>query len=272
MKPKRFTTILVALSVLALWSPAHGTGNDEYPNRALYPDVKVITTDALSQNLDKSIVVDVRSRYEYDTLHIKGAHNVPLNSPQFIEEIRRLSAKHPEKQIIFYCNGKTCRKSYKAARRARKYDVDNVLAYDAGIFDWARAHPDQAVLLGKSPVPAERLISKETFKAHLLEPEAFLEKAHQPGAIVIDIRDIRQREGISLLPPGQEQREPLDNEALRKHVELARNENRPLLIYDAVGKQVRWLQYFLEQEGVKDYWFMKGGIKAYLDDLQSGYR
>ncbi len=272
MNISRIRRLLTVFLLGLIWLPAHGAESDEYPNRALYPDVRIITTDELRKRLDTSIIVDVRSRYEFDTLHIKGARNVPLHSPRFVEQIRQLSAEHPDKRIVFYCNGKTCRKSYKAARRAQKYDVKNVFAYDAGIFDWARAHPEQAVLLGKSPVPADRLISRETFKAHLLEPEAFLEKAHQPGAIVIDIRDIRQREGISLLPPGQEQREPLDNEALRKHVELARKEGRPLLIYDAVGKQVRWLQYFLEQEGVKDYWFMRGGIKAYLDDLQSGYR
>ncbi|RMG59785.1 MAG: rhodanese-like domain-containing protein [Gammaproteobacteria bacterium] len=255
-----------------LFCASLASAEDEFPNRAVYPDVPVIETEDLYRNLDKHVVVDVRSRYEYDTLHIRGAGNIPLNSSDFIEQVRTLASSHPGKTIAFYCNGKTCRKSYKAARRARKYHIDNVVAYDAGIFDWARAHPDQAVLLGQSPVPAGRLISTADFKKHLLDPDAFLEKAREPGAIVLDIRDIRQREGISLLPPGREERVPLDNEKLRKYVEQAQAEGRPLLIYDAVGKQVRWLQYFLEQAGLNNYWFMKGGIRSYLAELQSDYR
>lgn len=41
--------------------------------------------------------------------------------------------------------------------------------------------------------------------------------------------------------------------------------NKKLLIYDAVGKQVRWLQYLLEKNNVTGYYFMKGGIKSYLE-------
>ncbi|MDX1803386.1 MAG: glycerol-3-phosphate 1-O-acyltransferase, partial [Alcanivorax sp.] len=40
-----------------------------------------------------------------------------------------------------------------------------------------------------------------------------------------------------------------------------------LLIYDAVGKQVRWLQYMLEAEGVKDYYFMQGGAKSFYEKV-----
>lgn len=32
-----------------------------------------------------------------------------------------------------------------------------------------------------------------------------------------------------------------------------------MYVYDEAGKQVRWLMYRLEQAGVKDYYFMKGG-------------
>ena len=35
-----------------------------------------------------------------------------------------------------------------------------------------------------------------------------------------------------------------------------------LLLYDNVGKQVVWLQYYLEKHGIKDYAFLKGGVRA----------
>ncbi len=37
-------------------------------------------------------------------------------------------------------------------------------------------------------------------------------------------------------------------------------EGKTLYIFDAVGKQVKWLQYHLEKEGVSDYYFLKKGV------------
>ena len=48
-------------------------------------------------------------------------------------------------------------------------------------------------------------------------------------------------------------------------IHKVKNENRPLYIYDAVGKQVRWLQYYLEAEKISNYYFMKGGANAFFD-------
>ncbi|HKI80957.1 MAG TPA: sulfurtransferase, partial [Pseudodesulfovibrio sp.] len=39
-----------------------------------------------------------------------------------------------------------------------------------------------------------------------------------------------------------------------------------LLFFDAVGKQVRWLQYFLKACDYFDYGFLDGGIRAVADD------
>jgi len=42
-----------------------------------------------------------------------------------------------------------------------------------------------------------------------------------------------------------------------------------LMIYDAAGKQVRWLQYYLEDKGLKSYYFMAGGINAYYNEMKA---
>jgi len=34
-------------------------------------------------------------------------------------------------------------------------------------------------------------------------------------------------------------------------------------VYDKVGKQTRWFQYYLEQQGLKDYYFLAGGAEGY---------
>ena len=45
---------------------------------------------------------------------------------------------------------------------------------------------------------------------------------------------------------------------------------QPLLVYDESGKQVRWLQYHLDEKGIKNYNFMKGGVKQYFKSLRGG--
>ena len=52
-----------------------------------------------------------------------------------------------------------------------------------------------------------------------------------------------------------------------KYFERARKRGKTLLIYDEVGKQVRWLQYTLERYGIEQYYFMQGGAKGYYDML-----
>ncbi len=248
--------------IAVAWLGCGSVWADDFPGRALYKTVRVIETDELAKRWDEVALVDVRSEYEYDTLHIQGAENIPLSSPEFKEEIVAL-AREKGKPLVFYCNGHTCLKSYKAAVKARKAGLKDVYAYDSGVFDWVKAHPDKGVFLGESPVPLERLLTKEQLKAHMLPPEEFMLRARRDNAIILDVRDRQQREGISLFL-GREYYVPLDNDEIVEYVEQAKKEKRPLFVLDAVGKQVRWLQYFLEGEGLKDYYFMDGGARAYF--------
>jgi rhodanese-related sulfurtransferase len=242
---------------------------EEYPNRALYPEAPFISLEDLHKQKDNTLIVDVRSAYEYDTLRIKGALNIPLNSSDYLERIQALRAKS-DKPIAFYCNGKTCRKSYKAARRALRADIGNVTVYDTGIFDWASQYPEDSELLGQSPVQPGQLISTSKFKSHQLEANDFMKKASK-RAIVLDVRDPTQRDGLFIFN-GTEIPLPLDNDKMQRYIDLAKNQNKPLMIYDAVGKQVRWLQYYLEDQNLKSYYFMKGGAKSFFDNLLSEYQ
>ncbi len=261
------------VALLSLWAMVAGAAQPapvEFPGRALYPAVPVIEMNDLARNFSRYVIVDVRSPYEYEILHIKDAFNIPLADKDFVERMRRLRASSP-KPIVVYCNGKTCMKSYKAATKCRRYEIDNVLAYDRGIMDWARHHPRLAVLLGQTPVDPGRLISKSRFQTHLLDPGRFEADVATGRPIVVDIRERFQREALGLFI-GREKRVNIgDHSALEKIIAQARRERRPLYIYDAAGKQVRWLQYFLEDRGARDYWFMKGGARAYFNMLRAKY-
>jgi rhodanese-related sulfurtransferase len=244
--------------------------SNEFPGRDLYPSVPIIELDELFQKLKDVQIVDVRSAYEYKTLRIKNAVNIPLSSSTFLSKMRKLRAES-KKPIVVYCNGKTCMKSYNAALKCSTNGIENVTSYDAGIMDWARKYPKHSVLLGKSPINPSRLISHKAFNNHLLSPDEYGEKVATSSAIVLDVRDRFQREAISLFV-GRERRAYLDDtDKLDRYIDKAKSEGKILLIHDAAGKQVRWLQYYLQDKGVKKYYFMKGGIAAFYDQIKGDF-
>ena len=268
MKMKYFVTVL---GLLFLTVPLQAKTSDEFPARKLFPAVPYIEIDDLHKTLSKSIVVDVRSAYEFETLRIKGAINISLGSPGFVDEMARLRKDNPNTPIVTYCNGKTCKKSYEAVQKCRDRNIPNVIAYDAGIMDWARKYPQDSVLLGVSPVNPQRLIDKAEFSKRLVAPEKFEAMLTDRNVIVVDVRDRFQREGLSLFPGIDQQAYLDDKQALDKYINQAKRENKTLLIYDAAGKQVQWLQYYLEDRGLPNYGFMKGGASAYYANLRKQF-
>jgi rhodanese-related sulfurtransferase len=252
--------VVVLLSIFGLAQPAFAAG--EFPHRDQFKEVRVVERETLYRDLDNSIVVDVRSKYEYNTMHIKGAAHIPLTSLKFVDEVKKLRAAST-KPIVFYCNGVTCKKSYEAAKKAADAGIANCFAYDAGLYGWAKAHPDRSVLLGKTPMSVEDFIEPKTYKARVLSADAF-ESRIGPNAIVLDIRDLRQRD--NQLFPFREQRAQLDeSDKIAAVVQEARSKNKTLLVYDKTGRQSPWFQYYLEQRGVRDYYFLDGGAEGYFE-------
>lgn len=241
--------------------------SDDFPGRKTYAHVPYITIEQLYGEYDDTIIVDARSAFEYETLRILSAVSIPLslNNSEFTKRLQTLRDDNPGKKIVFYCNGHTCLKSYKATHRAKvDAKLDDVYAFDAGIFDWATAHPDKAVLLEQTPVDINKLISKSKYKEHMLPALDFINQAGD-DTIILDVRSRHQREGVYIFS-GFENIVAMENKILlKKYIEQAKKENKKLFIYDAVGKQVRWLQYYLEQQNAGPYYFMKGGTQAFFE-------
>lgn len=260
---------LIALALLLPWQSLFAE-NSEFPGRDRFPDIPYIELDNLNARYDQVVIVDARSELEYNTLHIKDAINIPLSSSDFVERMKGLRSES-KKTIVTYCNGKTCMKSFKAARKAKTSKVSDVIVFDAGIFDWTKKYPGKAVLLGKNPADPKSLLSKAQLKEHMIEPAAFGEKAHSGKGIVLDVRDNQQRINNRLFM-GIEQHVSLsDIETLKKLIAKSNKKKKPLYIYDNTGKQVRWLMYQLEANNAKEYYFMKGGAHGYFKQLRSSY-
>jgi len=264
---RQFSLLVVTLLVVVFQAVAMAADKEGFPGRTheKYKDVPYIELEDLHKKFKDVVVVDVRSKFEYDTLQIKGAVNVPVALKTFDEEVQKLRQKYADKPLIFYCNGHTCMKSYKATKHAMKAGLKDVYAYDAGIFEWAKAYPDQAVLLGKSPVDNHDILSKKQFSARLLNPDKFSDMATEDpnNVIVLDIRDKYQRAGVGFFPVQERWTSLNKMDKVYSYIRKAKEKGKTLFIYDEVGKQVRWLQYALEREGVKNYYFMEHGATGY---------
>lgn len=264
-------SILVFMALFMVVLSAQAAGNNEFPNRKLFPAVPVISMDELHKIMNKVIIVDVRSKFEYDTINIIKAINIPVLEPHFIARMRKLREEHPKTEIVAYCNGKTCKKSYEAVQKCRDAGIPNVVAYDQGIFDWAKKYPGTARLLGKSPVNLNKLLTKKDLDKHMLSVDQFDKMASRKNVIILDIREPLQRAAIAIYPGVEKDADMDDKTQLNQYIDDALRNNKTLLVYDGVGKQVEWLMYYLEDKGVTNYYFMKGGARAYYDKLRKEY-
>lgn len=91
-------------------------------------------------------IFDVRKKLEFKEAHVDGATYLPykekskkvadfdMSKDKF--DISKLPAK--DSKVIFYCNGKTCWKSYKASKTAIKNGWKNVYWFRGGYPEWSK--------------------------------------------------------------------------------------------------------------------------------------
>ncbi len=210
------------------------------------------------------IIVDVRSAIEYKVIHAVGALHIPVSKKDFINKVSKLRSENATKKLAFYCNGTTCLKSYVATDKAMKGNIANVSAYDAGIPEWVSTYPGKTLLLGEVVTdPEKQIIPKSEFKKKTISYEDF-KAAASTGGVIIDVRDAMQRSG-DLPGLGKTLKIPMDA-FIQNFVQKKKNQDKSLFIFDQVGKQVRWLEYYLVKNGYTDYTFLKGGATTVLKD------
>ena len=141
--------------------------------------------------------------------------------------------------------------------------MSDVYAFDAGIPAWANTYPSATLLLGKEiSDPGKQLIPKSEFKKLCLDYEQFKEKATGNNTMIIDARDAIQR--TRDLPGLEDVKHiPLDK-FIKNVVSRGVMRNKKMLIFDQVGKQVRWLMYHLVNQGYEEFYFLEGGATSVL--------
>lgn len=255
---------LALATALVLTLPLSALAEEAFPLRAKYPKVKTISTGDLAARYGAATIVDVRSQMEFDVVHIAKALYIPVSNTDFIKQLEAKADKSGKAPLVFYCNGIHCAKSYDAAEHAQSAGFKNVFCYDAGVLEWTKRYPDMATLLGKNPAPITKLISRTDFEKRKLNFADFKTRALAKDAVIIDMRDPAQRVKEAHLPQSKEVLLPgvrsIPGDRLVALLNKQEFKGKTVLIFDAVGKQVQWLQYYLEDNSYSDYYFLKEGV------------
>jgi rhodanese-related sulfurtransferase len=259
----RYLIFTICFGIIFFITSTCAAGN--FPYRGEYSEVNILELTDLKSAYDRGdlIIIDVRSKTEFEAIQIKNAINLPYADATFTRKLRNISRKDITKKIALYCNGIDCIKSYKAAEEAMHAKIPNVYAFDAGIAAWAHTYPSETLLLGKElKNPVKQFISAEKFIRKNLDFKTFKKMALSNNAVVIDARDpIQKNEEL----PGLEK--DLDipvDKFVRNIISKGHMKDKQLFIFDQVGRQVAWLMYYLEENGYTDYYFLSGGATSYL--------
>ncbi|HSL00050.1 MAG TPA: rhodanese-like domain-containing protein [Rubrobacteraceae bacterium] len=100
--------------------------------------MEIVTREELWQKMERGddfVLVDALSTQHYESSHLPGAVNLPL---EFVDEAERVL---PDKsaEIIVYCMNSDCAASGEEVRELSEMGYENVRHYASGKQDWIRA-------------------------------------------------------------------------------------------------------------------------------------
>lgn len=131
-------TILAALLAPSLG--AHADVPSIYQATLGEPNQKTqeVSTDELRRILanGSALVLDTRTRAEFDAGHIPGARNLDAPAAELIAAVDRLVSGDKAKALVLYCNGPFCQASRRLAEQLTGAGYSNVRRYQLGIPVW----------------------------------------------------------------------------------------------------------------------------------------
>lgn len=231
-----------------------------FPLRAQFDTVPRYSANDLEKTYRHAMVVDVRSKAEYDTLRLTSATHVPLDSEDFMARILALRAKDPTAPLVFYCANAWCPDSYLAVLKAQNGGVKNVFAYDGGVLEWIREHRQLASLLGIAPAPLDRLISRAYYYSRQLDEPSFARERQKPNTVIVDF-DPKDGNTASASPSV----EHLSPNEFAKRLDDSIWRSKTLILVDRRGDRAPLLHYLLEYKGYSHYFFHRPRVNEQSD-------
>ncbi len=204
------------------------------------------------------MLLDIRSRFEFDVLSIKTSINLPIEKASSLERIKRFVQYQPDIKIIVIDNNDETSRPFEAARLLQRYGLHNVRVYDEGVFSWLWYYPERTRLMGESPAKINTVIPISKTVSHSVNYNQFSNLSKKPDALVIDTRDIYQQnigfvdlEYINI--PFESLLHAISNRIWAE---------KQLLFFDATSQRYQMLQLFLQASGYYDYYFLEGGVES----------
>lgn len=128
----RNTRILVAMAVVVIAASAAYWYTLPRDAGGEYGDVSVEKAMELIQDKPSMVILDVRTRSEFDDGHIEGAINIPVNELQ-----SRLGELDMDDETLVYC--RTGNRSSTAVGILRDNGYEKIYHLDQGIVAWTSA-------------------------------------------------------------------------------------------------------------------------------------
>lgn len=144
-------------------------------------DFRVIDTAQLKEMTDSSqkfMLVDARTKEEYDEAHIKNAVGIPEKE---FEKMAGLLPADKSALIVMYCNGVKCGKSKKLAARAAAAGYTNIILYGEGFPVWE----EKGMPIYAGPGYGKKI---ETTKLTPVELKKMIE-SNSGDFVIVDVRD-----------------------------------------------------------------------------------
>jgi rhodanese-related sulfurtransferase len=94
--------------------------------------------DAMRQENDHLLIVNVLAPEVFASEHIPGSHNIPLDDHDLVEQFTAL-AGGKDRTIVVYCADKQCSASPTAARKLEEAGFTNVIDFAGGMAEWKLA-------------------------------------------------------------------------------------------------------------------------------------
>lgn len=92
---------------------------------------------ALVRTSSELIIIDNRTKADYEAGHIEGALSL-VDSDMTAEPVLARIVKSKDTPVIFYCNGVKCGRAANATRKAVGWGYGRVYYYALGMAEWSK--------------------------------------------------------------------------------------------------------------------------------------
>lgn len=217
------------------------------------PVIPVKTVLYKLKHKHKVVVIDIRSKEEFKNVSIPGAINIPLyfvKSKAFLKSrlLVLVDGGYPGRQTPETC-------------KALRHEGFRVSILSGGLLAWYRQG---------GPVKGD-LLALNRYKN--ISPLRFYQEINRENQTIIDVSEKRHAESMQLMPNAKHIPVQVSSQTAVSQVEksiLKQNINPlfPVVIFNQTGEQYEAIESIIKKAGLKNIYFLKGGLKGYEKFLQ----